>query len=253
MAGIKGPGEPKTYDGKTPPSAPRPPQATATAPLNAFHNYPPSSNKNDTGSGLRIGIVHARWNTTIIDALLSGTKKALADAGVKPENISVQSVPGSYELPYAVKQLFAASQVQSSSIGGAVGAATDLLGSVSDLASLNVSASTPAASSKEKDVGGLKSPFDAIIAIGVLIKGETMHFEYIADAVSHGLMRIQIDGNVPVVFGLLTLLSEEQGLNRAGIAGKGRDEGHNHGLDWGSAAVELGVKRKGWVDGKIIE
>jgi len=56
------------------------------------------------GSGLRIGIVHARWNTKIIDALLHGTKTALAQAGVKDENIVVQSVPGSYELPYAVKQ-----------------------------------------------------------------------------------------------------------------------------------------------------
>jgi 6,7-dimethyl-8-ribityllumazine synthase len=56
------------------------------------------------GSGLRIGIVHARWNTKIIDALLDGTKKALAKAGVKEENIVTQSVPGSYELPYAVKQ-----------------------------------------------------------------------------------------------------------------------------------------------------
>jgi hypothetical protein len=56
------------------------------------------------GSGLRIGIVHARWNTKIIDALLSGTKKALAKAGVKDENIVIQSVPGSYELPYAVRQ-----------------------------------------------------------------------------------------------------------------------------------------------------
>jgi len=87
----------------------------------------------------------------------------------------------------------------------------------------------------------------------VLIKGETMHFEYIADAVSHGLMRLQLDGNVPVIFGLLTLLSDEQGLARAGIAGKGGNEGHNHGEDWGSAAVELGVKRKGWVEGKIVE
>ena len=202
------------------------------------------------GSGLRIGIVHARWNTTIIDALLSGTKKALTDAGVKPENISVQSVPGSYELPYAVKQLFSASQVQSSSLGGAVSAATDLLGSATDLVNLSVSSPTP--TSKDKDAG-LKTPFDAIIAIGVLIKGETMHFEYIADAVSHGLMRIQLDGNVPVVFGLLTVLNEEQGLHRAGIAGSGKDQGHNHGLDWGSAAVELGVKRKGWADGKIVE
>ena len=56
------------------------------------------------GSGLRVGIVHARWNTKIIDALLAGTKKALANAGVKDENIVIQSVPGSYELPYAVKQ-----------------------------------------------------------------------------------------------------------------------------------------------------
>jgi 6,7-dimethyl-8-ribityllumazine synthase len=56
------------------------------------------------GSELRIGIVHARWNTKIIDALLDGTKKALKDAGVKEENIVVQSVPGSYEMPYAVKQ-----------------------------------------------------------------------------------------------------------------------------------------------------
>ncbi|PSN65352.1 6,7-dimethyl-8-ribityllumazine synthase-like protein [Corynespora cassiicola Philippines] len=209
MATLKGPGKPKSYD----------------------------------GSGLRIGIVHARWNTTIIDALLDGTKKALADAGVKDENIVIQSVPGSYELPYAVKQLYSASQVQSSS-SGVVGAAADLLGSASDLTQLSVSAPKDAA---------LKTPFDAIIAIGVLIKGETMHFEYISDAVSHGLMRLQLEGNIPVIFGLLTLLEEKQGLFRAGIGGAGGNEGHNHGLDWGSAAVELGVKRKGWVEGKYVD
>ncbi|KAJ4361558.1 lumazine synthase [Ascochyta clinopodiicola] len=210
MAILKGPGEPKSYD----------------------------------GSNLRIGIIHARWNATLIDALLSGAKEALAAAGVKDENIVIQSVPGSYELPYAVKQLYSASQVQSSSTG-VVGAAADLLGSVSDLTKLNVSGSPASATST--------APFDAIIAIGVLIKGETMHFEYIADAVSHGLMRLQLDGNVPVIFGLLTLLSEEQGLYRAGIAGPGKNEGHNHGSDWGSAAVELGVKRKGWVEGKYVD
>lgn len=163
---------------------------------------------------------------------------------MRDENIVIQSVPGSYELPYAVKQLYSASQVQSS-VGGVVGAAADLLGSASDLTKLSVSG----------DKAGEKStqPFDAIVAIGVLIKGETMHFEYIADAVSHGLMKLQLDGNVPVIFGLLTLLSEEQGLYRAGIAGPGKNEGHNHGEDWGSAAVELGVKRKGWVEGKYVD
>jgi 6,7-dimethyl-8-ribityllumazine synthase len=79
-----------------------------------------------------------------------------------------------------------------------------------------------------------------------------MHFEYIADAVSHGLMRLQMEGNIPVIFGLLTLLSDEQGLMRAGIGGSG-SEGHNHGLDWGSAAVELGVKKRGWNEGKYID
>jgi len=52
---------------------------------------------------LRIGIVHARWNDTLISALLDGTKKTLKAAGVREENIVVQSVPGSWELPAAVK------------------------------------------------------------------------------------------------------------------------------------------------------
>lgn len=77
-----------------------------------------------------------------------------------------------------------------------------------------------------------------------------MHFEYIADAVSHGLMRVQLDTGAPVVFGLLTVLNEEQGLMRAGI-GSGEKKGHNHGEDWGSAAVELGIKRKAWAEGRV--
>jgi 6,7-dimethyl-8-ribityllumazine synthase len=146
------------------------------------------------------------------------------------------------ELTQRFDRLYSASQVQSSSTG-VVGAAADLLGSASDLTSLNLTSSKTATST---------APFDAIIAIGVLIKGETMHFEYIADAVSHGLMRLQLEGNIPVIFGLLTLLSDEQGLMRAGIGGKG-GEGHNHGLDWGSAAVELGVKKRGWNEGKYVD
>jgi 6,7-dimethyl-8-ribityllumazine synthase len=142
--------------------------------------------------------------------------------------------------------MYSASQVQSQS-RGLVGAAADLLGSTSDLTSL----STP--KDAKGSSGESNAPFDAIIAIGVLIKGETMHFEYIADAVSHGLMRVQLDNNVPVVFGLLTLLSDEQGRWRAGIAGESGKEGHNHGEDWGSAAVELGVKRRGWVSGDIVQ
>lgn len=78
-----------------------------------------------------------------------------------------------------------------------------------------------------------------------------MHFEYIADAVSHGLMRVQLDGGVPVVFGLLTVLNEGQAWRRAGLPNEIEMGGHCHGEDWGSAAVELGVKRRTWEEGKV--
>lgn len=148
-----------------------------------------------------------------------------------------------------VHSMYAGSQVQSaSSTGGAlVSAAADLLGSAS---STDLTAQLNKDGEKPSQHTGSTAPFDALIAIGCLIKGETMHFEYIADAVSHALMKVQMDSQVPVVFGLLTVLNEEQGLKRAGIGGSG-GEGHNHGNDWGAAAVELAVKRKGWAEGKF--
>lgn len=131
--------------------------------------------------------------------------------------------------------LYAASQIQSST--SSTSSAGDLLGgSTTDLTAL--SSSTSSASTQA---------FDAIIAVGVLIKGETMHFEYIADSVSHGLMRVQLDTGVPVVFGVLTVLNEDQAKARAGVL----SGSHNHGEDWGLAAVEMGVKRKGWASGKV--
>ena len=217
----------------------------------------PGAPQKHDGSSLRVAIVHARWNTTMIEALVSGAKKSLTAAGVKSENIVVESVPGSYELPLAVQRVYAASQIQSTTatVAGGVGSLAsgigDLLGGSNSTTDLQGSLQ-PAAPEKEKDTG-FKHAFDAIIAIGVLIKGETMHFEYIADAVSHGLMRVQLETGVPVIFGLLSILNEEQGLARAGLPGGAGKEakGHNHGEDWGSAAVELGVKRRGWAEGKI--
>ncbi|KAI2614414.1 6,7-dimethyl-8-ribityllumazine synthase [Hypoxylon fragiforme] len=185
------------------------------------------------GSGLRIGIVHARWNSSVIEPLVKGTKDKLLASGVKESNIVVQSVPGSWELPIAVRGMYTASQIQNSSSGGT--SAGDLLGaSTTDLSS------APTSSAHNQ-------PFDAIVAIGVLIKGETMHFEYIADAVSQGLMRVGLDLGVPVVFGVLTVLDDLQAKARAGLT----KDGHNHGEDWGLAAVELGVKRAAWAQGHI--
>ena len=210
----------------------------------------PGEAQSHDGSKLRVAIVHARWNSTIISALVSGARKTLLASGVKEENIVIQDVPGSYELPLAVQRMYASSQVESSNhtITSATSAVTDLLSSTS-LTDLPSSEKQESETSTKKAAPNapIIQPFSAIIAIGVLIKGETMHFEYIADATSHGLMRVQLDLGVPVVFGLLTVLNETQGKARAGIGG-----GHCHGEDWGRAAVELGVKRMAWGEGKFI-
>lgn len=88
-----------------------------------------------------------------------------------------------------------------------------------------------------------KQPVDAVIAIGCLIKGSTMHFEYICDCATHGLMRLGLEKKKPVILGVLTVLNDDQGLERAGIGRNGK-AGHNHGEDWGFAAVEMALKAK---------
>ena len=67
--------------------------------------------------------------------------------------------------------------------------------------------------------------FDAVIALGCLIKGETMHFEYIASAASQGIMNVSITTGVPVAFGVLTTLTDEQAEARSvpGPENKGRE------------------------------
>jgi 6,7-dimethyl-8-ribityllumazine synthase len=66
---------------------------------------------------------------------------------------------------------------------------------------------------------------DAIICLGCLIKGDTMHFEYIASAVAHGIMDASLDTGVPIAFGVLTTLTDEQAAVRAapGPGNKGRE------------------------------
>jgi 6,7-dimethyl-8-ribityllumazine synthase len=75
--------------------------------------------------------------------------------------------------------------------------------------------------------------FDAVIALGCLIKGDTMHFEYIASAVSHAIMQVSTATRVPVAFGVLTTLTDEQAVERA-LEGPG-----NKGREAASAAIEM--------------
>jgi len=222
-------------------------------------DYPRFPEKFD-GSSLRVAIVHARWNKSVIDALIAGAVRKIKESGVRDHNIYIQSVPGSFELPVACQRyapfpvphsptlIDNLCRVIAGSLVQAGATATDLLG--------GLHIGTPRSATPVAGGGGAPAtifsttqnqPFDAVIAIGVLIKGATMHFEYISQAVTQALMRVQLDTGVPVIFGVLTALTEEQALERAGI---GRlVKGHNHGEDWGSAAIEMASRIRGWSEG----
>ena len=66
---------------------------------------------------------------------------------------------------------------------------------------------------------------DAVVALGVIIRGGTPHFEYVSAAATDGLTRVALDTGRPVGFGVLTLDDEQQGLDRAGLPGSKEDKG----------------------------
>ncbi|SAL97497.1 hypothetical protein [Absidia glauca] len=170
------------------------------------------------GSGLRIAIVRTRWNHTLVENLYNCVFDTLTKKyGVLAENIVSDTVSGSYELPMAAKQLIDLSKTQASET------ASDLLGS-------------PAP--QKKTSGKKTGPFDAVICIGIVIKGGTAHFEYICDAVTHGIMRVQLDTGVPVMFGVLTCYNDEQAIARSST-----EEGFHHAEEWAAGAVEQSLRR----------
>ena len=124
-----------------------------------------------SGEGLRVGIVRSRFNEKIGVALLDACRKRLAELRVAA--ITVVSVPGALEAPFALQKL----------------------------------------ANTEK--------YDALIALGAVIRGETYHFEIVANESASGLMQLQLDSGIPVANGILTTENEKQALSRA--AQKGRD------------------------------
>lgn len=71
----------------------------------------------------------------------------------------------------------------------------------------------------------LKAGADAVVALGVIIRGGTPHFEYVSDAATSGLTQVTIDTGKPVGFGVLTLDDEQQGIDRSGLPGSKEDKG----------------------------
>lgn len=130
-----------------------------------------------TASGCRFAIVVSRFNEEITNGLLTGARRALAEALVRDEDVTILRVPGAFEIPVAALR---------------------------------------AAESGR---------FDAVICIGCLIKGETMHFEYIAGAACNGIAEVARSTGVPMTLGVITTLTEEQAQERSadGPGNKGRE------------------------------
>ena len=125
------------------------------------------------GQGLRIGIVQARFNAAITDALGEACRAELRALGVEAQHIRHLHVPGALEVPVVLQAM---------------------------------------ADSDD---------YDALIALGCIIRGETYHFELVANESGAGVTRVSLDYALPVANAILTVENEAQALARA--QDKGRD------------------------------
>ena len=78
-----------------------------------------------------------------------------------------------------------------------------------------------------------KKQYNVIITLGVIIRGETPHFEYIANECAHGISQLAIKTGIPIIFGVLTVDNREQALDRSG------DTGKNKGVEAAQAALDM--------------
>ncbi|OZD66749.1 6,7-dimethyl-8-ribityllumazine synthase [Rhodococcus sp. 05-340-1] len=89
---------------------------------------------------------------------------------------------------------------------------------------------------------------DAVVALGVVIRGGTPHFEYVCDAVTAGLTRVSLDEGTPVTNGVLTTNDEQQALDRAGLPGSFEDKGAQATAAAIDTALTLKHLRQPWTN-----
>jgi 6,7-dimethyl-8-ribityllumazine synthase len=140
------------------------------------------------GSGLRVAVVAASWHTEVMDGLVAGAERALAEAGV--QDAPVVRVPGTVELTVACARL------------------------------------APA--------------YDALVALGVVIRGGTPHFDYVCSGVTNGLTQVSVTTGIPIGFGVLTCDDDAQALDRAGLPGSSEDKGYEAAMAAVATAVTVG-------------
>lgn len=133
----------------------------------------------------RYAIAVGRFNSFVVESLVSGALDALKRHGVSDSNITVVRVPGAWELPLVAKKLVATGK------------------------------------------------YDAIIALGAVIRGGTPHFDFVAGECAKGLGVVSLDSGLPVSFGVLTVDSIEQAIERSGT------KAGNKGADAAMVAIEM--------------
>ncbi|AFL94257.1 putative 6,7-dimethyl-8-ribityllumazine synthase for riboflavin biosynthesis [Thermococcus cleftensis] len=74
--------------------------------------------------------------------------------------------------------------------------------------------------------------YDAVLALGAVVRGETKHFDLVANEVAKGVVKVSLDTGVPVIFGVITVEDELQGFNRAGVKS-------NKGFEYAMATLEM--------------
>ena len=84
-----------------------------------------------------------------------------------------------------------------------------------------------------------KHRYDAIVALGVVIRGGTPHFEYVCQAATEGLTQVSVESGIPVGFGVLTCDNEQQAIDRSGLPGSAEDKGREAALSAVATALTL--------------
>jgi 6,7-dimethyl-8-ribityllumazine synthase len=135
--------------------------------------------------GVRVALLVSRFNSFIVESLLSGAVDTLKRHGAEERELQIIRVPGAYEMPIAAKRLAASQR------------------------------------------------YDAIIALGAVIRGGTPHFEYVAGECTKGLSQVSLQHDIPIAFGVLTVDSIEQAIERAGT------KAGNKGAEAALSAIEM--------------
>ncbi len=92
-----------------------------------------------------------------------------------------------------------------------------------------------------------RAGYDAVVALGVVIRGGTPHFEYVCSAATDGLTRVALDHQTAIGFGVLTCDTEEQALDRAGLTRSREDKGYDAAAAALTTAQTLRSVRRGYV------